>query len=191
MVVDLAGVVRALDHTRAELPGVTIIVQTPAGTEVHRVFSDANGSYTFAGLWPAEYVVRAELSGGISTATAVCLSSRKRLDIDLRFDRGECQCVSAANPDGSPYRPKYRAPRLSGVVRDEGGHAIRRAVVAVLIGNQLKGTVQTSWRGRFNIETGSSERVTLRVRAPSYYDEEIELYGNETGVRVVLHGQCQ
>ena len=77
---------RIVDQQGALLPGVTVTLAGPQGTQT--TVSDAEGNYRFVGVQPATYTLKAELAGFIAQevgSIAVGMARTSTVDVTLRL----------------------------------------------------------------------------------------------------------
>jgi len=73
------------DTTGGVLPGVTLTLNSPTLTEPLVTYADGNGSFSFDGLTPGAYLLRAELDGFQPLETEVKLVVDQRVTLELKL----------------------------------------------------------------------------------------------------------
>ena len=93
------------DASNTLIPGVTVTAAGPTGTA--RTVTDAQGSYTFLGLAPGEYTVRANILGFLGSAVSISVGSGEAVKLGFALEVANAQSSIPIPPTPTP-RSRYR-----------------------------------------------------------------------------------
>ena len=111
--VALSGTVN--DPSGARVPGASILISAPADGIYEGTISDADGSFSIAGLQPSsDYEIEVSARGFIRHQRAVDLSSDQSIDVTLRVGQiwEEILVVSGSRPKPDPLKAQAPPRRI-------------------------------------------------------------------------------